>query len=167
MRVCSKELETSSVVVLANVVQKAMYELKIESQSSTLLHLARWVANQGAGHWVEALCTYHSQEINPNSLCVSASLFGEVSRLPKPLVNVKLDLMTLAYNPKGKIERIRPQPDVADFLKISDVKGLALREQEQLCFGLGLGALFWLGRGCPSLGVGARNAFPPLDFDRS
>lgn len=35
------------VVVLATVVAKAMNELKLKSQSSMMLHLARYVAGQG------------------------------------------------------------------------------------------------------------------------
>ena len=116
-RTCKKELSNSRMVVLANVVAKTMDQFKLKSQ--VLLHLARWVCSQGPYEFVDALCHFHSTEENPNVLTVNPSLFGEVAQLmPKPATNVELDLVTLAYNDKNKIAKVRPQPDVADFIKV-------------------------------------------------
>ena len=103
--------------MLATVVAKAMHELNIKSQSSVLLHLARWVTTQNLEAYVDRLVTFHSAEVNPNELAVNAAVYGEVALLPKDARDFKTDLIMLAYNPKGKIEKVRPQPDIADFIK--------------------------------------------------
>ncbi|MEC8930567.1 MAG: hypothetical protein VYB08_04070, partial [Candidatus Latescibacterota bacterium] len=91
-RVCKKEAQTHEVLVLSTVVSKAMFELKLQSQSMILIHLARWVTMQGIGEFVDMLCNFHSGEVNPNELTVSPSLFGAVAQeLPKSAVNFKLD----------------------------------------------------------------------------
>ena len=118
-RICKKELSTSKMIVLANVVAKTMDQFKLKSPSQVLFHLARWVCSQGPYEFVDALCHSHSTEVNPNELTVNPSLFGEVAQLmPKPATDVKLDLVTVAYNDKNKIAKVRPQPDVADFIKV-------------------------------------------------
>ena len=63
---------------------EAVHELKAKSQSNALLSLARYVAAQGAGHYIEALASFHSAEINPNELTVGASIFGDLAtQIPK------------------------------------------------------------------------------------
>jgi hypothetical protein len=64
-------------------------------------------------------------------LTVPASLFGDIAQLlPKTAVNLKLDLVTMAYDPKNCIQKVRPNPDIADFVKGSDVKALSARPDE-------------------------------------
>ena len=55
---------------------------------------------------------------------------GEVAALPKYHLNLKLDIITMAYNDKAKIEKPRPQPDIAEFVKTADVKSLSSRPEE-------------------------------------
>ena len=118
-RVCKKELEVNKSVYLSGIVQKAMAELKISTQATTMLQLARWVVDVGPYSTVDALCQFHSAEVNPNTLTINTLLFEEVAKtFPKECSNVKLDVMTLAYNEKGKIAKPRPQPDIADFIKV-------------------------------------------------
>ena len=101
-------------IVLANVVAKTMDQFKLKSPSQVLLYLAaRWVCSQGPYEFVDALT-----EVNPNGLTVKHSLFGEVAQLmPKPATHVKLGLVTIAYNDKNKIAKVRRQPHIADFIK--------------------------------------------------
>ena len=64
-------------------------------------------------------------------LTVPATLFGDIAQLlPKTAVNLKLDLVTMAYDPKNCIQKVRPNPDIADFVKGSDVKALSARPGE-------------------------------------
>ena len=114
-RVCKKELETNKVMTLSTVVVKAMQDLKLKSQSSVLCHLARWVTMQGCAEYVDKLCSYHSAEVNPNELTVNPALFGEVAvSLPKNAVDIKLDIMTLAYNPKNRIEKVEQEQTIVN-----------------------------------------------------
>jgi hypothetical protein len=124
-------VQVNAVVALATVVAKTMHELQIKTQSAQLLHLARYVTCQGAGRFIDMLSDFHSSEVNPNELTINASLLGDVAQhMPKDFNHVKLDIVTLAYNPTRKIEKMRPQPDVADFVKGSDAKAMALRVAE-------------------------------------
>jgi hypothetical protein len=124
-------VQVSAVVTLATVVAKTMQELQIKTQSAQLLHIARYVTCQGAGRYIDMLSDFHSSEVNPNELTINATLLGDVATLiAKEFTNVKLDIVTLAYNPKLKLEKMRPQPDVADFIKCSDVKAIAIRPAE-------------------------------------
>ena len=117
-RVCKKELETARTVALAGLVAKTMDKFKMKSPSSALLHLARWVTSQGPDAYVDALCEFHSSEVNPNELTISPTIFGETANLlPKGATDVKLDIITLAYCNEQKMLKVRPQPDVADFIK--------------------------------------------------
>ena len=118
-RVCLKELTASRTVVLASLVSKTMDQFKLKSPSSALLHLARWVTSQGPHVYVDHLCEFHSTEVNPNELTIPPSLFGEVANLlPRSATDVKLDLITLAYSTEQVLPKVRPQPDVADFIKV-------------------------------------------------
>lgn len=57
--------------------------------------------------------------LTPNELTIPPSLFGEVANLlPRSATDVKLDLITLAYSTEQVLPKVRPQPDVADFIKV-------------------------------------------------
>lgn len=131
-KVCIKESETAKVVVLSTVVAKAMHELGPKTQStSVMLHLARYVSVSGLEGEVKRLVDFHSAEVNPNELTVAATTFGEVAQqLPKDAKTFKTDLMMLAYNAQGCIQKVRPQPDIADFIQVKDIKSLGGRQAE-------------------------------------
>ena len=95
-QVCLKEVATNRNVVLATIVSKTIELGQVKSPSSALLHLARWVCSQGPHEYTDALCRFHSCEVNPNELTIPPSLFGEVANLlPRPAKEVKLFLITL------------------------------------------------------------------------
>ena len=174
-------------VSISALLSKAMNELKIKSNSSALVGLARYVIAQGprvgrvsmgsfclrlareslfacgahvglcfvppalvlsrqpeqcnarmlptlgrgAGRWIDTLCDFHSASVNPNDITLPTTVYDAAAQsFPKDCVNVRLDLITLAYNDTKKLEKIRPQPDVAEFIKPADVKVLSGRADE-------------------------------------
>ena len=129
-RVCRKEMQTSNALVISTVMSKTMNALRVKSAGQTLLHLVKYVILQGCTDMIDMLCMFHASEVNPNELTVPPCIFGEVAALPKYHLNLKLDIITMAYNDKAKIEKPRPQPDIAEFVKTADVKSLSSRPEE-------------------------------------
>jgi len=70
----------AGVVSLSQVLAKfsAQSQLKIAQQAT--LDLARCVIDFGSGHYVDRICTFHSQHINPNELSVPAHVYGAVAK---------------------------------------------------------------------------------------
>ena len=79
-RVCLKELETSKSVVLSTVLAKAMAHLQVRAASATMLSLAKFVVELGAGAFIDELCEFHSSEINPGELTLPHGVFDEVTK---------------------------------------------------------------------------------------
>ena len=119
-RITIKEMASSRNIVLASIVAKTIDHFKLKSPSSVLLHLARWVCSQGPHQYTDALCQFHSAQVNPSELTIPPNLFGEVAQLmPRDCCDVKLHLTTMAYSTESTIQKVRPQPDVSDFVKVS------------------------------------------------
>ena len=79
-RVCLKEMDTAKSVVLSTVLAKAMAHLQVPVVSSTMLSLAKFVVDLGAGVMVDEVCEFHSSEINPGDLTLPHVVFDEVTK---------------------------------------------------------------------------------------
>eukprot|EP00959_Pyramimonas_sp_CCMP1952_P463630 9485273-Pyramimonas_sp.AAC.1 len=62
---------------------------------------------------------------------VSHTVYDEVNKsIPNKYPLLRLNLMTLAYDSTNALPQIRPTPDVADFVKVGDIKSLGGRDDE-------------------------------------
>ena len=133
-RVARKEFEvagSAGIVSLANVVAKFTAQAQLKMVQTTTLDLARFVVDFRAVVHIDNICTHHSQHVNPNELTVPPALFSEITKqIKKSASKLKEALIIEAYTPEGAIKKARPLPDVADFIKTSDVKALSCREAD-------------------------------------
>ena len=133
-RVCLAELRTTNKVIVSTVLAKALQHLQVKGPAAdrTLLSLTKFVVDLGAGHMVDELCEFHSQEVNPNELSVTHTLFEESVKQvgPTKCPILKMRLLTLAYNGTGAVAKVRPSPDVCDFVKLADVRSLCSKAGE-------------------------------------
>ena len=70
----------SKTLVFSNVLAKTMAHLQIKTPNRTLLSLAKYVVDLGAGQFVDEYCDFHSAEINPAELTLTHTLFEEVQK---------------------------------------------------------------------------------------
>ena len=121
-------LTTSAAVSVSSVIAKTMQGLTVQVQPRQLATLARLAISLGATELVDEICQWHSLHVNPNELTIF-SVLDEIDKNIKQLI-VKCCLVILSYCPDSKVEKVRPNPDVADFLKSSDIKALSSRPEE-------------------------------------
>ena len=65
-RICRKEAElvgSTRKIVFSTVLAKAMQFLQVKTPTTTLLALAKWVVDLGAGKLVDEVCEFHSAEV--------------------------------------------------------------------------------------------------------
>ena len=128
-RVCLEEMRIGTKVMVSTVMAKALKHMQVADDAGdhrSLIALTKFVTDLGAGHMVDELCEFHSQEVNPATLTVSHTLFDEVVKQlgANKFPILKVCLLTLAYNPVGSIPKVRPNPNVADFIKTADIRTL-------------------------------------------
>ena len=103
-----------------------MQSSPIKLQSTQVVSLVKFVADVGAGEFIDELCHYHSSCINPNELSVCHSLFEEVVKhIPKRFVLTRIGLIKVAYNGDLVQARMRPQPDISKVIVVNDLANLS------------------------------------------
>ena len=78
--ICRKELETTTVVKVSNLIAKFNSQSCVKIPSAVIGSMAKWILELGAGSYVEEFLNFHAQHVNPSTLAVAPTFFEEVAK---------------------------------------------------------------------------------------
>ena len=97
--VAKKQYELAKEVKLMTIVQKVMNGVGVTLLLQVVSSLTRYVTEQGAGRYVDALCDWHSASVNAGELGIAHTLVEEVGKqIPTRFVLCKVAIPMVQYN---------------------------------------------------------------------
>jgi hypothetical protein len=112
-RVAMREIElagSGGVISLTNVLAKFTAQAQMKVAQTAMLDLARFVVDLRAGTYIDELCNFHSQNVNPNELTVPPSLFATTTKtIKRECPRLKVAIMIEAYTTEEVVSKVRQQ----------------------------------------------------------
>jgi hypothetical protein len=147
----------SRVLVVASVIAKTMGVLRVTVSARQLMILAKLCISLGCSAFVDEICEWHSLNVNPNELTIPLGMYENFDKLfAGSMPIIKCVLFKLAFNKDVVQEKVRPNPDMSDFLKEAELKALSARTEELAMVEINLSTTRVQLRGCLATQFGSK-----------